>query len=398
MFGWFASLAGTLFLRRDKRSDVARMTREMRRTLDTGALVVLFPEGTTSDGRDVLPFTSSLLEPATRQPHGLSAGFIEYSLNDGSVADEVCYWRDMRLLPHLLNLLGKRGLEARLRFTRLRQAGLDRKQLARQLRSEVVRLKNPCKVLPPSTTHSQPMAIGVNARPIVGQRKHDIVRMKPNMTSALATTDENPVAHGRDSRTFPNGRWQPAAFRSSDFTVPEDQIDDTRRIVNAASAILAQGEDLLRVLSAETYTRGVPLAFNACIGGHYRHCLDHFTSLLRGLDADTVDYDHRERDVRIEAQPDFALALTQQMRAQLERLPVGSLDAPVRARCEVSYAHGHSPVTGSTFGREMVYAIAHAIHHYALISVMARLMGANLPEHFGVAPSTVAHSAKQTSR
>ena len=73
-----------------------------------------------------------------------------------------------------------------------------------------------------------------------------------------------------------------------------------------------------------------------------------------------ADAGHRERDVRIESQPDFALALTQQMRAQRERLPLGALDAPVRARCEVSYAQGDSLVTGSTFGREMVYAIAHA--------------------------------------
>src|SRR5258708_15386051 len=66
VFGWFASLAGTLFLRREKRSDVARMTREMRRVLDEGQLVVLFPEGTSSDGSSVLPFKSSLLEPAIR--------------------------------------------------------------------------------------------------------------------------------------------------------------------------------------------------------------------------------------------------------------------------------------------------------------------------------------------
>lgn len=142
VFGWFASLAGTLFLRREERSAVARMTFEMRRVIDTGALVVLFPEGTTSDGREVLPFKSSLLEPATRQPHGLSVGFIEYALADGSVADEVCYWRDMTLLPHLLNLLGKRGLAARLCFTELQQASPDRKQLARQMHSEVVRLKD----------------------------------------------------------------------------------------------------------------------------------------------------------------------------------------------------------------------------------------------------------------
>ena len=141
VFGWCATLAGTLFLRRDRRSDVARLTREMRRALDSGALIALFPEGTTSDGREVLPFKSSLLEPATCQPHALSAGFIEYALADGDVAEEVCYWKDMTLLPHLLNLLGKRGVEARLFFIELRQASPDRKQLARQLHSEVVRLK-----------------------------------------------------------------------------------------------------------------------------------------------------------------------------------------------------------------------------------------------------------------
>jgi uncharacterized damage-inducible protein DinB len=201
-----------------------------------------------------------------------------------------------------------------------------------------------------------------------------------------------------DAPPYPNGRWHTVDSEPLDCVMPEDHYDDARRIVDAAIAILAQGEDLLRALSAGAYTQRVPLAFNACIGGHYRHCLDHFTSLLRGLDSDEVDYDHRERNARIESQPDFALALTQRMRAQLERLPLGALDAPVRARCEVSYAHGDSPVTGSTLGREMVYAIAHAIHHYALISVMARLMDAELPEHFGVAPSTVAHQAKQTAR
>ena len=43
-----------------------------------------------------------------------------------------------------------------------------------------------------------------------------------------------------------------------------------------------------------------------------------------------MDYDHRERDMRIESQPDFALNLTQQMRVQLEQLPLGVLDTQVR--------------------------------------------------------------------
>ncbi len=195
------------------------------------------------------------------------------------------------------------------------------------------------------------------------------------------------------SPPHPNRRWRPVVFHHSDSVAPGDRSEDARRILDAAVAILAQGEDLLRALSDESYIRRVPLVFNACIGGHYRHCLDHFTSLLHGLDSGEADYDHRERDARIESQPDFALTLTRQMRTRIEQLPLGTLEAPVKARCEVSYAHGDSPVTGSTFGREIVYAIAHAIHHYALISIMARLMEAKLPEHFGVAPSTVAHQA-----
>jgi len=163
------------------------------------------------------------------------------------------------------------------------------------------------------------------------------------------------------------------------------------RILSAAVEILTQGEDLLRALTAESFTRRVPVVFNASIGGHYRHCLDHFTSLLLALDADEVDYDHRKRDPRIETQPDFALSLTVEMRRTLEQLTPDTLCTEVKARCEVSYTHGNSPVTRSTLARELVYCIAHAIHHYALISVMARLMEVKLPAHFGVAPSTVAH-------
>ncbi|MBN8247707.1 MAG: hypothetical protein J0L84_09720 [Verrucomicrobia bacterium] len=163
------------------------------------------------------------------------------------------------------------------------------------------------------------------------------------------------------------------------------------RILAAAGDILRQGEALLGVLSAEHYVRRLPAAFHGTIGGHVRHCLDHFTSLLRGLDSDLVDYDHRDRDPRIEGDPEYALGVLRRVRMELEQVDPGVLTTPVSARCEVSYDHGDSPVTRSSLGRELVYAVAHGIHHYAIISVMARLMGAALPPHFGVAPSTVAH-------
>src|ERR1041385_476157 len=128
----------------------------------------------------------------------------------------------------------------------------------------------------------------------------------------------------------------------------ECDSEHTQRILAAAIDILTQGEDLLRSLSAENYTRRVPVVFNAAIGGHYRHCLDHFTSLLLALDADEVDYDHRKRDPRIETQPEFALALTAEMHRTLEQLTPDALCTEVKARCEVSYTHGNSPVTRST--------------------------------------------------
>jgi len=141
VFGWFAALAGTLFVDRERRTLVGQVTDEIQAALDQGALVILFPEGTSSGGGTVLPFKSSLLEPATRQTHSLFAGLIQYELDDGDVSEEVCYWKDMTLVPHLVNLLSKRTVRASVRFTQLREGSTDRKELARQLHSEVLRLK-----------------------------------------------------------------------------------------------------------------------------------------------------------------------------------------------------------------------------------------------------------------
>jgi len=134
------------------------------------------------------------------------------------------------------------------------------------------------------------------------------------------------------------------------------------------------------------------------MGGHYRHCLDHFTSLRRGLEAGLINYDRRDRDPEVETEPDVALRLTRDLRQWLERLPAAGFDRTLRVRCEVSYHEGRAPEMTSTFGRELAYGVAHAIHHYALMAIMARLMDVALPDTFGVAPSTVAHQRKGRTR
>jgi lyso-ornithine lipid O-acyltransferase len=141
VFGFFARLAGTVFVDREHRTRVGRTTSEIETALNESALVVLFPEGTSSNGETVLPFKSSLLEPATHRTHALFASHIQYELEDGNVGEDVCYWGDMTLVPHLINLLSKRIVKAEVRFTQMRGASADRKELAKQLHSEILRLK-----------------------------------------------------------------------------------------------------------------------------------------------------------------------------------------------------------------------------------------------------------------
>jgi 1-acyl-sn-glycerol-3-phosphate acyltransferase len=140
VMGLLAQLGGTLFIDRQRRTHVGEVNDEIQSALDNGALVIIFPEGTSSDGKTVLPFKSSLLEPAAQQKHPLAAGHIQYSLDAGDAASEVCYWGDAIFLPHLLNLLGKSSVRARVHFAPVEQHGTDRKELARQLHAEVTKL------------------------------------------------------------------------------------------------------------------------------------------------------------------------------------------------------------------------------------------------------------------
>lgn len=142
LFGSLARAGGTIFVERKGRSATANEVKRISSAIESGLLVVLFPEGTSSDGAMVLPFKSSLLQAAIAARCPIGTAGIDYWLEDGSVADEVCYWRDMTLVPHLLNLFGKRFIEATVHFSSSRVRSCDRKTLARELRAEVGALRS----------------------------------------------------------------------------------------------------------------------------------------------------------------------------------------------------------------------------------------------------------------
>jgi len=154
VFGWFAKRSGTLFVDRTRRSDVTRMNAEIDRTLAGGNVLVLFPEGTSWNSREILPFKSSLLEPIVGSKHPLSIGRITYALDDGSVEQDICYWGEMTFLPHFLKLMTKRHIRARVTFAPIGQPAAERKELARQLHAEVVRLGDPVSAPLPMNTEA----------------------------------------------------------------------------------------------------------------------------------------------------------------------------------------------------------------------------------------------------
>jgi len=166
---------------------------------------------------------------------------------------------------------------------------------------------------------------------------------------------------------------------------------NSRVLIESVIETLQQGETLLTEISDETYTRKVPIAFNTSIGGHYRHCLDHFRSLLGSAMEGDLNYDHRERDTLIEKDRYAALNATRELLESYESLDPVFLKRPLAVTCKTSYAADDSQVSPSTLGREIMYSVAHAVHHYALIGVMGGIMGLQLPPGFGIAPSTLKH-------
>ncbi len=177
---------------------------------------------------------------------------------------------------------------------------------------------------------------------------------------------------------------------------PETGANDC---LQAAIYLLEQGVELLELISDDAYARRLAVALNASIGGHYRHCLDHFDCLLESVrESDLIDYDRRKRDLNVESDRKRAIAVSRRIQQSLRDLPVTQIHTTVSVRCKVHYRVDRTQEVDSTLAREIMYVVAHGVHHFALIAVMARVMDFPLPADFGVAPSTLQHRASLAAR
>jgi uncharacterized damage-inducible protein DinB len=150
-------------------------------------------------------------------------------------------------------------------------------------------------------------------------------------------------------------------------------------------SVLDQGLTLIAALGEERYARRLPLAYNASIGGHLRHIIDHYQSFFAALETGLLDYEHRERSPGIEHSPEFAGRVLTAMTDRLRSM-TGSAMEQTLAYCAET-APGKMRTT--SVGRELEFLLSHTVHHYALVAVMCRLQDFDPPPEFGVAPSTL---------
>jgi hypothetical protein len=153
-------------------------------------------------------------------------------------------------------------------------------------------------------------------------------------------------------------------------------------------------EDLrcyLGVIEPDLFQAPLDILSGSTIGQHTRHIIEFYNCLLeqsRDVATPVINYANRRRDYQIESQPDLALRYVDTISAQLREL-----DPSIR--CLLSCAeHGQDDImVDSTIGREMIYNIEHTIHHLAIVKIALKshVPTITLPEHFGVAPSTIRH-------
>ena len=178
-----------------------------------------------------------------------------------------------------------------------------------------------------------------------------------------------------------------------DFPLRGEARTDTLELVEATQDVLMQGLGLLFEIGDRTYSRVAGAPFNASIGQHYRHVLEHFQSLIGGLCAGEINYDARERNPRLQSEVTYASIATCDVLRALKRYTDETLTRDCKVINSVGYSSSQPSCLESNVSRELAYCVGHAIHHYAIIRLICHEIGITVPAEFGVAPSTLKHMA-----
>ncbi len=144
LLGRLTARAGTVYVDRGGGpATYDAINRAMAEAYKTGLPVLFFPEGTTTNGSEVLPFRRGLFHSVLNNRVELRTASLRYSIADGNgtatVADDVCWWGDALFGPHIFKCLGLKGISARIDFEDTVIAGMDRFELSERAQARVAR-------------------------------------------------------------------------------------------------------------------------------------------------------------------------------------------------------------------------------------------------------------------
>lgn len=145
-------------------------------------------------------------------------------------------------------------------------------------------------------------------------------------------------------------------------------------------------QELSRIIgpiSDHLYTKKSKYLFGSSIGQHIRHILEMYEVLLSGYSSGKFSFENRKRSQTLEESVKEMLSTIEDISAEINK----------KDKELICILHDHAnneQQLKTTYFRELLYCFEHGIHHQALIKVaLKEFEWENIPENFGVAPSTV---------
>ena len=158
------------------------------------------------------------------------------------------------------------------------------------------------------------------------------------------------------------------------------------QVKDALLRVLHQTTDLLGQLEAHEYRQPLPEFDGSTLGQHFRHILEFFICLERGIPEGMVDYAARERNQIFEDVPGVAKNSLEIFAEQL-----AALDTTTPLDHKAEFDSLERPCYQSSVGRELAFVYDHAIHHLAIIKIGLRCHFPHIQtdRDLGVSPSTL---------
>lgn len=138
LLGWLIQGAGTLFIERERKRDALRVLHQVAEALKAGDTVAVFPEGTTGDGANLLPFHANLMQAAISTGTPVQGVALRYSDPAHRFSPAAQFLGETTLLQSVWRMLLAPGLRVHVQLLQPQGARhADRRALAEHLRSQI---------------------------------------------------------------------------------------------------------------------------------------------------------------------------------------------------------------------------------------------------------------------